>query len=351
VSLSAAAAADTGPDVVHNGYHSFFLRGIIPSSGNTEVRVQFHQDPASPGSVTVAIWYQESGTLQQATVTPRGAIRPRLLEERNGIARFDLDGNGVADVDVIAQPNQRHGVDFLVNYAGARVITMSTEPRQPAPLPYVPGRGRLIGQLPDGRNYYWTGTFDHRGPRYVDDHGMMVDPGREAAAAQLNRAFTTFFVGWMILSASVAAIAAIGIAAPEMVGAGAAAGAGEAATAAAARQGLIAALRAAGVHFTESAIQGITRTVVGRIVWLEAGGATAGLTHIMQRHGSQFAARWGLTSPEQVVRFIINTVATQAPVATQEGGVFEYLIRTGGVERLLRIVIGSNGFIVTAYPI
>jgi hypothetical protein len=31
--------------------------------------------------------------------------------------------------------------------------------------------------------------------------------------------------------------------------------------------------------------------------------------------------------------------------------VFEYLIRTGGVERLLRIVIGSNGFIVTAYPI
>jgi hypothetical protein len=166
------------------------------------------------------------------------------------------------------------------------------------------GRGRLIGQLPDGRNYYWTGTFDHRGPRYVDDHGMMVDPGREAAAAQLNRAFTTFFVGWMILSASVAAIAAIGIAAPEMVGAGAAAGAGEAATAAAARQGLIAALRAAGVRFTESAIQGITRTVVGRIVWLEAGGATAGLTHIMQRHGSQFAARWGLTSPEQVVRFI-----------------------------------------------
>lgn len=114
------------------------------------------------------------------------------------------------------------------------------------------------------------------------------------------------------------------------------------------RASLIAALRAAGVRFTESAIQGITRTVAGRIVWLETGTASAGLTHIMARHGAQFA-QIGINSAEEVTEFLINLVATQAPIAEDAEGAIEYVASVGGVDRIIRIVIGANGFIVTAY--
>lgn len=120
---------------------------------------------------------------------------------------------------------------------------------------------------------------------------------------------------------------------------------------AAARQArLLAALRAAGAKFTPEAIVGITRTVTGRIVWLETGTAAAGLGHIMQRHGSQFAA-WGLRTGPQVGQFIMNTLRTATPIATHPGGAMDFAVRVNGVDRVVRIVIGGNGFVVTAHPL
>lgn len=341
----AAELTTRAPDITHNNYFSFYLRSIIPSASRTEVRVQFHQDPSNPASATVAVWYQESNTLQRASFAPRDVISPTLIEERTGVARFDLDGDGNADVDVIARPNQNQGVDLFVDYAGTRMITLSATPPQAR---HVSGRGRFMGQLPDGRNYYWTGTYDQRGPRFVDDNGQMVDPGREGVSAAVNTAFRNFFVGWMVLSAVVGAAAAIGTAVgPASIGG---VTAGEAAGGVAMRQALIQALRAAGVRFTESAIQGITRTVAGRIVWLETGNATAGLMHIMARHGAQFATL-GLTSAQQVTQMIIRTLAAGTPVAVGARGAMDFLVRIGGDERLIRIVVASNGFIVTAHPL
>jgi hypothetical protein len=116
------------------------------------------------------------------------------------------------------------------------------------------------------------------------------------------------------------------------------------------RLALMNALRAAGVRFTQAAVVGIARTVAGRLVWLETGGAAAGLTHIMQRHGSQFA-QWGLRTGPQVANFIMNTVRTGTPIATYPGGAADYVVRIGGNIHVVRIVIGSNGFIVTAHPL
>jgi Domain of unknown function (DUF4157) len=170
--------------------------------------------------------------------------------------------------------------------------------------------------------------------------------------AQANRAYTESLIPMlekMRLIVSLALVAqtfgAVGTA-----GRATAAGAEAAAGGEATRRGLIAALRQAGVKFAETAIVGITRTVSGRIVWLETGSVSAGLVHIMQRHGSQFAA-WGLRTQQQVGQLIINTLGTRTPMATQAGGAFDFAVRVGAQERFLRIVVASNGYVVTAHPI
>ena len=335
-------------DVVSSGYHSFYISAMVPGRG-TEVRTQFYQDPSNPQRATFAVWYEETGTMRRVSFSPSGPIRPRILDERRGVVSFDLNGDGATDVVLIAKPNQRtRGVDFSASFGGRVFFSMSARPRQQMPR-IVPGRGIPMGRLPNGRTYYLIPYTSHLpgGPRFVDDRGHGVNPALEfRAAATLRAAGRGYLIGMAILLGISAAYMLVGTA----VGTGVVAGGAEAAATTLGRQALIAALRQAGVRFTESAIVGITRTVAGRIVWLETGTSAAGLTHIIQRHGSQFAT-WGLRSSQAVGQFLINTVRTVTPVAAQSGGAFDFAVRVGGVERMVRIVIGSNGFIVTAHPL
>ena len=71
------------------------------------------------------------------------------------------------------------------------------------------------------------------------------------------------------------------------------------------RGALITELKEKGIKFTEKDIIFITRDKTGQIVWLEKGNSSAGLEHILNGNG-------------------------------------KYCVMTG---------IGSNGFIVTAYPV
>ncbi len=213
---SSIARDRRAPDVTFNKNQSFYLNGIVPAV-NTQVRLQFFQDPSAPSAATMAVWYQESNTLQRVTFDPGGTIQAAVLSEEPGIVTVDLNGDEAPEIVLTARPNALLGVDFAADFRGRRILSMTTAPPQPRAPPYVAGRGRLIGQLPDGRNYYWTGTFDQRGPRYVDDNGMAVDPGQAAAAAAINNAFRNFFVGWMIVSA-VAGLALLGAAAVAGVG-------------------------------------------------------------------------------------------------------------------------------------
>jgi hypothetical protein len=61
-------------------------------------------------------------------------------------------------------------------------------------------------------------------------------------------------------------------------------------------------------------------------------------------------AQLGLTTAQQVAQFLINVVATQTPVAEEAEGAIDFLANVGGADRIIRIVIGSNGFMVTAFP-
>ena len=116
------------------------------------------------------------------------------------------------------------------------------------------------------------------------------------------------------------------------------------------RKALIGELGAAGVKFTEEKIVEITRSAAGRIVFLEQGTAESGLQHIMLGHADDFA-RVGVTGETRVSKLIIDTLKTQTPVRTLAGGAQVFKVVINGVDRGLQIVVGSNGYVVTAFPV
>jgi hypothetical protein len=111
---------------------------------------------------------------------------------------------------------------------------------------------------------------------------------------------------------------------------------------------LIAELGRQGVKHTPEDIVRITRLSDGRIVFLERGNANAGLQHIVQRHSSQFASR-GI-SEAQIPDVIMDVLRNGRPVGTRRGGTI-YEITINGETQHILIVVGGNGFIVTAYPV
>ena len=108
-------------------------------------------------------------------------------------------------------------------------------------------------------------------------------------------------------------------------------------------------LRKSGAKFTEENVVGITRKAEdGSLVWLETGDSSAGLTHIMEGHADQFA-QLGVVGKENVANLILDTLSNEIPIGTvRDAQIFN--VPFGEAEHELAIVVGSNGFIVTAYP-
>lgn len=115
------------------------------------------------------------------------------------------------------------------------------------------------------------------------------------------------------------------------------------------RNALIAQLKAAGVKFAEKDIVQIVRSAAGKVVWLEKGNAKAGLQHIMERHASQFS-KLGVNGEENVTKLVMDTLRTKSPIRVEKGGQV-FSVTMGSTEREMMIVVGDNGFVVTAYPL
>ena len=114
------------------------------------------------------------------------------------------------------------------------------------------------------------------------------------------------------------------------------------------------------VKFTKEDIMFITRDETGRIVWLEKGNSSAGLEHILNGngktpgHAADFERAFGISKSE-IPSFLKNVIS--------KGKVVSDTLKTingrSGYERIyyydgkhyLMTGIGTNGFIVTAYPI
>ncbi|MDJ0752533.1 MAG: DUF4157 domain-containing protein [Ardenticatenaceae bacterium] len=211
------------PDVISNGYQSFYVDEMFQRPG-TQVRVQFYQDSADSSSATLAVWYEETGTMQRVSFSTSSPISPVLLDEALGVVYFDLNGDGLPDIIIQASPERgTGGLIFQANLNGQNVLTMTARPNlTPPPLPpRVPTGARLVGTLPNGRDYYVLPyTASHpAGPFYVDEEGNGVNPALEHQAAATLEGIEQ---GLLIGAAALLVVGTAGVAAE--LGVGAAAG-------------------------------------------------------------------------------------------------------------------------------
>ena len=111
---------------------------------------------------------------------------------------------------------------------------------------------------------------------------------------------------------------------------------------------LLVELEQAGVKYNKDAIVGIVKNTEGKLTWLETGNEAAGLRHVVARHSREFLS-WGFKSEEEIGKLILNTVE-QGGGKSLGNGVTIYDVTINGISRQLKVVTGSNGFIVTAHP-
>ncbi len=107
-----------------------------------------------------------------------------------------------------------------------------------------------------------------------------------------------------------------------------------------------------GVKFTEQNLVMTGKTPGGQVVFLETGNSGAGLQHIVERHGGNFAAK-GIAE-SQIPSAVMNAVTRGQVVGTSGSGANlapVFRVRIDGVTQYMRVGIGSNGFIVQANPV
>lgn len=121
-----------------------------------------------------------------------------------------------------------------------------------------------------------------------------------------------------------------------------------------AREQMIQPLIDAGVKFNAKDVLFVTHDKSGRLIWLETGNSNSGLNHIVLKHSDDFLNKHNVTQ-DQIPNHIKNIVQT---------GDVEYYrtVRKGnrdGLEILyskndeyyLLSGVGTNGFMVSSYPI
>lgn len=119
-------------------------------------------------------------------------------------------------------------------------------------------------------------------------------------------------------------------------------------------EALVSELKNAGLKFKREDMVFVTRDKTGQVVWLERGNTAAGMEHIRSRgHDEQFARAFGIPKTE-VERYLYKVVSQGAVVSNQ----VRHIGSRTGYERVYYFEgrycvvtgIGSNGFIVSAYP-
>ena len=116
---------------------------------------------------------------------------------------------------------------------------------------------------------------------------------------------------------------------------------------------LIAEVQANGDKINPSDVIGIMKNKDGKIVWLEKGhlgNNPSGLAHILDAHESNFNDKGIKTS--DIPDFILSAVSEGKIVGYQGKGTGRpiYEIEYNGETQLVAVTVGSNGYIVGAYP-
>lgn len=107
-------------------------------------------------------------------------------------------------------------------------------------------------------------------------------------------------------------------------------------------------LSAKNVSYSKEKTMWIVRKPDGKICWMETGklgDKASGFAHIVDEHYTDFSGAFGINSKSDISKMIYTVVATQNP-NNIIGDEYIYLING----RSLSVIIGNNGYIVTAYP-
>ena len=119
-------------------------------------------------------------------------------------------------------------------------------------------------------------------------------------------------------------------------------------------EALVKQLEQSGVKFSKKDMVFVTKDKTGQVVWLEKGNESTGLQHIVSRHVDDFRSKHGVSKSQ--ISNHLNDVFTSGKVEysriTQKNGRagYERLYSYNGKYYLLTGV-GTNGYIVSAYPI
>ena len=107
------------------------------------------------------------------------------------------------------------------------------------------------------------------------------------------------------------------------------------------------------VKYTRENVVFIARDETGQIVFLETGNSIAGLKHILQRHSQNFKDAFNIDA-SQIPAYLKNVIrygkVVSSEIVTKNGKQgFERRYNYNGNYYVIT-GIGSNGFIVSAYP-
>ncbi|MCY7341943.1 MAG: WXG100 family type VII secretion target [Pseudonocardia sp.] len=168
-----------------------------------------------------------------------------------------------------------------------------------------------------------------------DRHEEAVQPAltvvSPAAAARMTRLATSFVPPDLVMACAQAVTAPAGT--PE-----------------AERRELLAQVAAAGHKIDPNETLHIVRAPDGRIVWLEKGNGRSGLSHMLRAERiAQFAGRG--VRPEEVSTLAPRAITEGTRLGPVRDGGVAYDVPFGDSRIDIVVVVGSNGYIVTAYPL
>jgi hypothetical protein len=106
-------------------------------------------------------------------------------------------------------------------------------------------------------------------------------------------------------------------------------------------------LEKSNVKFTREQVIAAEKLPDGRILFLEKGNSKAGLTHILEAHGEDFANA-GIPK-EQIPDAVMKAVTKGELVGMQRNRPI-YKVDINDQEKRIAVTTGSNGFIVGANP-
>ena len=112
-------------------------------------------------------------------------------------------------------------------------------------------------------------------------------------------------------------------------------------------------LENAGVKFNKEEVVFVCETNDGKLVWLEKGNDRVGLKHIISRHKQNFKDLLNINENEipakihEIITSWNQLSKTLKNIGGRDG--YEYVYENNG-NYIVIIVVGTNGFIVSAYP-